>query len=391
MYELPKTSRAIFKDAKGFERSKQILAALGNPQNSHKTVHVAGTSGKGSVCYLIDAMLRAHGKKTGLMLSPHVYDIRERIQINGQLVSEKKFYQFANLLLEELQPFYLSYFEALTSLGFFITAKEPLDYMVVETGFGGLWDTTNTVSRDDKLSVISQIGFDHTAILGNTIEAIAAQKAGIIREHGSVIVGDQSAQALQVVKDCAAKQRADLTVAKRYDDYQQTNDSLAKAAVMSLAARDGWEFDEQLAQEALSRIFIPGRFEKRVKNDHLTILDGAHNPQKLGALVHRLQFENIRPVTVLFAVGQRKDWRRCLEQLQPVARRIIATEFFTTQSDVPHHAVPAHEIANACEQLGIEAIVKPDPQSALNQALLFPEPIVATGSFYLLGDIDAAM
>lgn len=390
MYELPKTSKAIFLDEKGFERSKMLLEKLGNPQNTHKVIHVAGTSGKGSVCYLIDSILRAHGKQTGLMVSPHVYDIRERIQINGQLISEKRFLQLTNRMLEIIGGDNPSYFEALTCLGFMATAEEKLDYLVVEVGFGGLWDTTNTITRDDKLSVISSIGLDHTAILGDTIEKIALQKAGIIQKHGDVVLIDQDTTAKNVIVNYAKHQGADIEVAERFDNYQSCNDSLSETTVQHVAKRDGWQYKHEQAQEIVDKIFIPGRFEKRHLKDHLVILDGAHNPQKLSAMLERLKSEELDPLTVIFAIGERKDWRECLEVLKPFAKRILATEFFTTQSDVPHHAVNVSELVKACKELGIEAEAHKKPSEALHAATKYTEPILCTGSFYLLTDLDKA-
>jgi dihydrofolate synthase/folylpolyglutamate synthase len=324
------------------------------------------------------------------MVSPHVYDIRERVQINGQMISERKFHAFTNILLNELQGFKPSYFEVLTCLGFLVSSRESLDYMIVETGFGGLWDVTNAINSENKLCVISQIGYDHTAILGDTLKLIAAQKAGIIQESSQVIVGDQPHEALDVITEYAGKKHAPVTISKKYEDYQNTNDELAKTTVIRLAERDGWEYDEALAEKTISKIFIPGRFEKRLMKDQLVILDGAHNPQKLEAMVRRLQSEKLDPATFIFAVGLRKDWKRCLEVLKPAAKRIIATEFYTDQADTPHKAVSAKEVANTCKELGIESKALKKAQNALHEALKYPESIVATGSFYLLAEIDKA-
>jgi len=388
MYDLPKTSKAIFRDEKGFERSKEIMATLGNPQNTHKAIHVAGTSGKGSICYLVDSILRAHGKKTGMMVSPHVYDIRERIQINGQLVDKEKFATFANLMLSKLENFHPSYFEALTSLGFLITAQENIDYMIVETGFGGLWDTTNTISRDDKLSVISKIGYDHTAILGDSIEEIAAQKAGIVQKDSQVVVIDQSKEALDVINSYARTQNASIHVVPELSDYQSTNISLAKSVVKKLAEQDEWQFEEKLADAAISKTFIPGRFEKKQLEKHVIILDGAHNPQKLEALCKRLEAENISPVTFIFAIGARKDWKHCLKIIEPYSKRVISTEFFTDQSDVPHQAISAKEITEYCTQIDLPSYAHSKPVDAIKKALSYTESIVVTGSFYLIPEIN---
>lgn len=390
MYRLPKTSARIFRDEVGFEHSKKLLKILGGPQNAHKAIHVAGTSGKGSVCYLIDAMLRAHGHNTGLLVSPHVYDIRERIQLNGQLISERKFVHIANKMLLALSDSQPSYFEALTCMGFLAAAHEDVDYLVVETGFGGLWDTTNAITREDKLSVISQIGFDHTAILGDTLEKIALQKAGIIQEGCQVVIGKQTfSEAEAVLLKNAKEKNARVELVGKFDDYQQTNDALARTVVRQLAQRDSWQFDDAIADEALERIFIPGRFEKRSLKNHLVILDGAHNQQKLEALTSRLKKEGLTPATFIFAIGERKDWKNCIETIKPYAARIIATEFFTSQADSPKNAVSAKVLAEYCKKLRIESIAYNKPAQALQHASEYSQPIVATGSFYLLSELDS--
>ncbi len=388
MYELPKTNKSIFRDAKGFERSQRILEALGNPQNTHKAIHVAGTSGKGSVCYQIEAILQAHGKKTALMVSPHVYDIRERIQINGSLIGKDTFLRLTNTLLQKLEHFAPSYFEALTCLGFLASAEENIDYLVVETGFGGLWDTTNTITRKDKVCAINQIGYDHTAILGDTLEKIAFQKAGIIQKNGNLIYLNQEAGVNRVVETYAKKQHATVTTVDKNDSYQKTNKSLSLSTAKLLAQRDGWKFDIHLATRAVDEVFIPGRYEKMTHQDHTVVLDGAHNPQKLQALVDRLAHDNLLPATFILAMGERKDWRTCLEILKPAAKRIIATEFFTETSATPHRALSSAQLAEACKEIGITTSNHVAPGDALGAALSFNEPIIVTGSFYLLGEMS---
>lgn len=324
------------------------------------------------------------------MVSPHVYDVRERVQINGQLISKKQFVSNLSYILRILAEQRPSYFEVLTCLGFYTAAQNDLDYQVVEVGFGGRWDTTNTISRPDKLSVIGQIGLDHTAILGPTVEAITHQKAGIIKAGNQVVALRQTPEVNQIIEAAATNVGAPLHWVETQPDYQQSNDAMAITIVKALADRDNWQFNDETAQKALQRIFIPGRYEKRSIQDRLIILDGAHNPQKLAALASRLQREQTAPCTIILAIGERKDWLSCLKQLQPVAARIIASEFFSQDSDLPHRAVPAGELAAAAKQLGIPAEIASHPATALHQALHYPNPIVATGSFYLLSEVDNA-
>lgn len=378
-----------------FLYKQRLLSSLGKPQNRHKSVHIAATSGKGTFCYLLDSILRAHSLRTGMMVNPHVYDIRERIQLNGQPISEKLFlsslYEVSkavNSLGEE--P---GYFTTLSSMAFDVFANQRLDYILLETGIGGRYDITNTIEKEDKLCILGQIGLDHIEILGGTIESIAAEKAAIIQSKNLVVALKQDDEVNRIFEAEAKKKNAQITWVERSDDYQESNDKLALSAAKILAKRDGWDLDETLAQDVLAKTFIPGRFEKRVFNDHLLILDGAHNPQKISALVSRLQKESISPVTFLLAFGYKKDIFGCLEMLKPAAKRIIATEYFTNAEDkiIPNHPIEKSQIVEIAKSLGIEVSSADNPLEALRLASQSPEPIVATGSFYLLGEIDKSM
>lgn len=390
IHEIPKTARDVFDDIATLAKNQRMAESFGNLQERHKTVHVAGTSGKGSVCYLVDAILRAHSQLTGMTQSPHIYDIRERIQLNGQLSSEKKFLHALNVVLDGLKKTGIdaSYFEILTAMGFYTFGKADIDYQIIETGFGGRLDATNVIKNPNKICVLTQIGFDHTHALGNTLEAIATEKAGIIQPHNIVVALRQDPAVNAVFEERCKIQKAALVWVEPGEMYQQTNDALAIATCQILAQRDGWKFDEPFARATLQQVFIPGRFEKRHYKNHLVILDGAHNPQKLAALASKLIREARAPVTVVLAIGERKDLELCLKALKPVAKRIIATEFFTKEQDIPRRPISAKEIAASCQALTIEAIAETSPQRALQLAASYQEPIVITGSFYLLGEVD---
>lgn len=390
MQEIPKTNRQVLDDALRIQKNAALMQLFDDPQNSHPAIHVAGTSGKGTVCYLVDAILRAHTKKTGMVQSPHVYDIRERIQTNGQLVSEKNFLYVCNAVLSTLNESDMeaTFFETLTIMGFIIFGRMNLDYTVIETGLGGRLDATNTITRKDKLCVITRIGLDHTNVLGDTLEKIATEKVGIIQQGNHVIALRQEPEITTAIEKRVREQSATVSWIEQSEDYQVTNDRLAVAVCEFLAQRDGWELDHTTATATLQQVFIPGRFEKRHFKNHLAILDGAHNPQKLAAMVRRVQSEGRHPVTVILSLGERKDVAQCLRTLQPIARRIIATEYFTKESHAPVIPTPVKTIATMCTQLGISSLTEINPRTALQRAAQFPEPIVVTGSFYLLGEVD---
>lgn len=276
-------------------------------------------------------------------------------------------------------------------MGFLATSRIPLDYLVVETGVGGLWDTTNSLKPEGKLCVITQIGFDHMNILGSSLEEIAAHKAGIIQKGSTVVALKQDEEVNAIITKRCEQMQASLTWVEASTDYQTTNDNLAVQAVTTLAERDGWQFDESLIKPVLQSIFIPGRFEKRDYNNHLLILDGAHNPQKIGALCHRLQSEKLTPCNFILAIGERKDAGEVLQAMKSCASKIITTEFFTEQQDIPKRPLDREELASLAVELGIPAISAKTPSAALALAKKESGTIVATGSFYLLPEIDQAM
>jgi dihydrofolate synthase / folylpolyglutamate synthase len=388
VHEVPKTSRKVFDDDSTLKKNQHLAAALNNSQNVHPAIHVAGTSGKGTICYLIDTILRAHSKYTGMFVSPHVYDIRERIQINGQPISERLFVKALRAvtsLTSSLQP---SYFETLTLMSFYTFSKQKLDYTIIETGMGGRLDATNVITNPQKICILGQIGLDHTEALGNTLEKIATEKAGIVQANNAVVALRQSPAINAVFETRCKEQNAELIWVETGPDYQKTNDDMALAACRLAARLHGWQFDEALALDVLQDVFIPGRFEKRRFHNHLTILDGAHNPQKLHAVAERIKQEDLSPVTVVLSIGERQDIAACIKELKPITKRIVATEFFTNEQDIPKRPVPADKLADLATQAGIEATAIKNPRLALQEASTYEESIVITGSFYLLGEMD---
>ena len=207
----------------GLLRTQYCLKLLNNPEKSFAVIHIAGTSGKGSTAYTLASLLTAHGKKTGLFLSPHIVDIRERISIDGANIGIEDFstiyYEvkdIADKIKNTTTLGQLTFFEILTIMALVYFKQQKVKYVVLETGLGGAWDATNAIEDENKISIITKIGFDHTHILGNSLTKIAGQKSGIISKHSSVFVLKQKDNVMQVFSQAAKQQEAHLNVVTKF-------------------------------------------------------------------------------------------------------------------------------------------------------------------------------
>lgn len=423
--DLAASEKVLFRHGGGIERTKTWLEILNNPQESFPIVHIAGTSGKGSTSYFIANLLKAHGKTNGLHVSPHVFDVRERAQINIELPSEAKFTKATADLIPYVRSMqYMpdgrpTYFEVTNALALRLFEAHHVDYGVIETGLGGRYDSTNTVRRSDKLAVITRLGLDHTEILGNTLEEIAWQKAGIIPYGGTVVALRPEQDSVRAVleevaygrqsqiiwseplKYASLQSRTETGVEFLYrgepmetqtpGDYQMENAAVALDAVRFLAARDGWDFSFDMARQALSETELPGRANVWHIDGRDVMVDGAHNPQKiaalLGELAHRPEW---RSPSVIFAAKHGKDWMGSLEAIGYLADRVYITQFFRDMIS-PHlqnYSVKPEEFAaviNACNMKNARQF--DTPINAFNAALQNDRPIVVVGSMYMLGEL----
>lgn len=367
---------------------RALLAFLGDPQETLRIVHIAGTSGKTSTAYFVRALAQAGGARTGLAVSPHMESITERVQINGVPLTDAAFLTHFNrfvLLLQKsgLRP---SYFEILIAFAFWVFAHEKVDLAIIETGLGGLLDATNTVRRDDKLCVITDIGLDHTEILGETLPKIAAQKAGIIQPGNMVIVLDQPPAALDVIKKIATHKKATLRVATpathTLPPFQRRNLGVALAtyAALGLPALT----PEQLRQAAAQT--PPGRLEVYKIGKKTVIVDGAHNAQKLQALNQALSDRGITKTTVMcnMVAAPQAKIEAAITELLRFASRVIVPEFTIAQDFNGRSALPAADFSEQITRLGTPAQPIPNPADALTALLQSPEDtVVIAGSLYL--------
>lgn len=428
---LPKSPKTLFKHGKGIQRSKIFFELIGNPQNNLNTIHIAATSGKGSTSHILDELLRAHGKTVGLHVSPHVYDYRERMIINGELVNEQVLVDALNSLLTAIDQMRDSdagrptYFEVSNALAFSIFDKHNLDYTILETGLGGLNDSTNTISRADKLAVIGQIGIDHVKPLGEAdelveaanndlipqsftkideiIERIAVQKAGIMPFNGNALALKQKPEINAIFEQLAAFRHTRLQWVTRKDirtplnlpgDFQRDNASLALDTLEYLANRDGWTISPKKVEQALASVRLPGRFEIREIKNKTVILDGSHNPQKMKALVEAFKERYPgRKAVAVTAMAKTKDTDGTLVELSLIADKIICTDFFTNKQDFKSASLKPDELAEvAATSAQTNISVATSHQNAIDQAFATDADIIlVTGSFYFLGEINTLL
>lgn len=384
------------------ERMGQLMERLGNPQNAYKVVHVAGTSGKTSTAYFMQGLLQNAGQKTGLTVSPHIQSITERIQIDGQPISDEAFIGYLNTLLQKLEGTNLqpTYFELLMALAYLVFREEKVEYAVIETGLGGLLDATNVVTRAHKLCVITDIGLDHTDVLGKTVGEIAKQKAGIVQPGNVVVVQHQDA-AVEEIITTEAKQRGasgvklvdTSTRQKNLPLFQQRNWAVAVTAYAHLAVRDTLLAIDQLPLSDIATHHPPGRMEIFKVGNKTIILDGAHNPQKLHALVASLQAKGYTTMDVLvsFVDGKQDLLSASLQELQPVTHNLVVTDFSVLR-DMGKTASSAETIMGVAQNLGFAVTQTTDPRQALRQLLDSPaQTVLVTGSLYLVAQLRGSL
>lgn len=424
---IPKTQKTKYPADLGLCRMKRIMDILGNPQNNLRIIHIAGTSGKGSTATLLSALLTAGGKKIGLHVKPHFIDIRERLQINNFMISKKEFIDILIVVktalahLEEDPYGKATYFEILVAVAYIWFTKQKVDYAVIETGVGGMFDGTNVIERKDKVCVITKIGLDHTAILGKTTTAIAKQKAGIIQPHNAVLSCDQTTIVRNTLNIVAAKNQTVVTCIttptlyknvhvspegttflykhngsfvhfelKTIGQYQAQNASLALATIQYVCARDKWQISLSSLKNTLLHTAIQGRFEVIDYKGKKLILDSAHNPQKMNAFVKTLQkvYPNEKK-TFCIAVKNDKDSQTMLNYCTQCANHIIITEFAFDTVDIPQLSSLARELyAEIPDNKKNICIIEPNQKKALEKAISSePNIVIVTGSMYLLAAI----
>lgn len=394
----------------GLSRVTELLHRMGDPQKSLSCIHIAGTNGKGSTSAFLSATLTACGYRTGLFVSPHIERINERIRIDGVSITDEDF----AALTERIWPFVLgmestpTVFECITAMAFLFFAEQKTDVVVLEVGLGGRLDATNVIERS-LLSVITAIDLDHTHILGDTVAQIAEEKAGIIKENGTILFYGEHPDAIGVIRAKAEAAHASFHVLDtkqisflsidlggqtfRYGDetvslrllgsYQPYNAGLALKA-LELLREKGYVLPMDTVLKAMAETKWPARFELLQKEPPL-IVDGGHNPHGIAATVesYRRLFGN-RKAVVLMGVMRDKDVDAVIRSLLPIAKR-----FYTVAPNVIR-ALPSEELRQRIEACGGSAEAFPSVLEGLIAARSTGEIVLAVGSLYMAGEIRAA-
>lgn len=371
----------------GLDRIEYLLDKLGNPHKKFKSIHVAGTNGKGSVCAMLSSILKESGLKVAMYTSPHLFKYNERIKINGKDISDKdleKYFKKVTAILKHptLQCGVLvpgehpTIFEILTAMAFKYFADKKVDIAVVEVGMGGRFDATNVLIPE--VSVITTIDFDHTEYLGKTLKKIAFEKAGIIKPGVPVVVGKIKKEALDVIKKVAKKNGSDLysvtdrTMSCPYDPmpligpHQKQNAAVAVKVMDILCRGRILSCPSSVIKKGLRKTRWPGRFQV-ISKKPLIIVDGAHNPAGIRALKVTIAEQKIKtPLNLIFGVQRSKDVDAMVKEISPIAKNVIVT-----QSSHPG-AMPAGELAGKFRQ------------PALIDSRL---PTVICGSIFLIADM----
>ena len=365
-----------------------ILERLGHPEKHFAAVHVAGTNGKGSVCHLVYAALRGAGHRVGLYTSPHLVDVRERIMVDDRPVSVDAFARWAEVIAPALEETGASFFEATTALAFADFAARGVDIAVVEVGLGGRLDATNVI--DPLVAVITQIALDHTDYLGDSLEGIAREKAGIAKPGRPLVIGETAPDLVSVIEAVGRAQQAQPVVVpagERYDGplglrgpHQRRNAAIGRRVLHLLPP--AFQPSDEVIRRAFAETHIPGRFDVRGK----WIFDVAHNPQGLEALAATLdEFHPPRPLKALVGILKDKDWPAMLARLGHLVDEVWVTDPPSAPADRRWDL----DLVQRTMPMGL--VFERDFERAMRDVQASAATVLVTGSFHTVGDALARL
>ncbi len=397
-----------------------ICSYLNNPQTTFKSIHVAGTNGKGSVSHMLASILQEQGYKTGLYTSPHLEDFRERIKINGEMIPEQEVVDFTlriTPLIEEISP---SFFEVTVGMAFEYFAKQEVDFAIIETGLGGRLDSTNVI--EPLLSVITNISFDHVQILGNTLEKIASEKAGIIKQNTPVVIGKTQFETQDIFKLKAESLNAPIKFADKIwksklldsspsklqveiknnkdeqtftyscplaGSYQQENINTVRTAIDELHALQV-EVDEMAVQKGIQNVIVNtglhGRWET-ISTHPLIILDVAHNADGVKKMLEQLNRFTINKLYIVLGISADKDVNEVLSLLPKHARYGFTKAHLPRALDTTtlQAMATSHELVGKAFEDVNEAILDFKQQAGKDDLIL------VCGSIFVVGEVKRSL
>ncbi|MCO6449400.1 MAG: bifunctional folylpolyglutamate synthase/dihydrofolate synthase [Caldilineales bacterium] len=400
------------------DRMRALCRLLDNPQDKYPSLHIAGSKGKGSTAAMTAAVLQAAGFRTGMYTSPHLHSLRERMRIDGGLISQKRLAELWDRIRPSVESLeHTTTFEIITALGFLHMAEPPVDWAVLEVGLGGRLDATNVVHP--RACAITPLSYEHTDLLGHTLSLIAFEKAGIIKPGVPVIVGPQSAEAMAVIQSVADESGAELQRVdpddgdwrwriKSIDDsgstfdligpyghyvdirtplvgYHQAANAAVAVALLHTLHNDGIEIAEETLRQGLLQTYWPGRLE-RLSQDPLILVDSAHNAHSAENLRTAIELFPHKRLILLFGASADKDIRGMLEVLGPESAAIIVTRSFH-----PRATDPAELTSLASDIIPATPVhTTDDALPGLQLALDLAEPgdlILVTGSIFVVAAV----
>lgn len=378
----------------GLERTIALASAVGNPQNDYPTIHVAGTNGKGTTCSVVASLLTELGLEVGLYTSPHIKDFNERIRVNGVQITDDELVDFSETLLPKAEELDATFFEITTVMAFMHFHNHNVDVAVIETGMGGRFDSTNILSPS--VTCITDIDLDHQEFLGDTIEQIAYEKAGIIKQDTPVVITNQDESILNVINKKAKEMSADVifnneeidkTVLKEIENtyisqsFQKNYRAALKVAELYAQGPIVSEIQIYAIKNLRKNSGYFGRMEV-IDDTPLTIIDIAHSPAAVGNLIDSLtlRYPN-QKWTIILAMMKDKNYRDIINQLEHIAERFIFTQVAGERS------AKAIELASALTEPELEYSICENPNAALNETKQTMNPILIVGSFYLANEV----
>ena len=392
-----------------------LCAHLGNPHTKFKSIHVAGTNGKGSVSHMLASIFQEHGFKTGLYTSPHLKDFRERIKIDGKMIEKDFVVDFTTSIMDFIEEKEPSFFEATVGMAFQYFSENNVDIAIIETGLGGRLDSTNVI--DPLISVITNIGYDHMSILGNTLEAIAYEKAGIIKKNKPIVIGKSNSATAQVFNEkatsCFSKiiftdaeyeieniiQENDLLsfIIKRNNQartivsplsslYQLENIRTVVATIDELKLMGYPISDTTISNGILKTIQntgLRGRWEK-ISDHPKTIVDVGHNPDGIKEILRQLSLTAYKNLHIIIGLSKDKDYVEILSMLPKDA------SYAFTQANIPR-ALDASTLKQEANQFKLEGSAHNNVNDALAHVRMKADPndlILICGSLFVIGELD---